>query len=125
MGGGRRHGAAAGAVNLAATPQKERFEKATRRAVWHELGVKIECTTARPTATRTIIEMEQHGISHRELEGFKALAPTWWIPARRQISQKRQAIIAEAKRVFQIRELPQGYATQVVPLMKQVWSAYL
>eukprot|EP00961_Rhodomonas_salina_P193803 2616457-Rhodomonas_salina.1 len=46
--------------------------------------------------------MEQRCISHRELEGFKALAPTCWIPARQQISQKHQAIIAEAKRVFQI-----------------------
>eukprot|EP00961_Rhodomonas_salina_P054403 730880-Rhodomonas_salina.1 len=69
--------------------------------------------------------MEQCCISHRELEGFKALAPTWWIPAWQQISHKRQAIIAEAKRVFRIRELSQGYATEVEPLMKQVWSAYL
>eukprot|EP00961_Rhodomonas_salina_P097465 1310829-Rhodomonas_salina.1 len=109
-GGGRQQGTLAGlgAEFLNATPQRERFKRRTEEGVWKKLGLRVDCMTeGLPGSTRTVIEMEQRGISHSNLEGMKALALLWWLPSRALISKRQQATIKEAKEAFRIRKLHQ------------------
>eukprot|EP00961_Rhodomonas_salina_P188432 2543201-Rhodomonas_salina.2 len=124
-GGGRKLGELAGLEFLRVIPQKQAFEKKVLVETHKKLGIQVDDINSKPSVTRVVIEMEQQGISHKHLEGLKALCPTWWIPCRQGVSRRHQELIGQTKQALPFRELKQGYATDVAPLLRRVWTEYL